>query len=354
MLDPKTMTPEQEEQARSEAFYLLKKFTSYTFLDKARALYQGYLNAYAKQINEQGYKSYTTWYKEFLSYMIPIEEGLRLLRNTPQKLEAYRQFEGCTSPISNLLFGRGAREIGISYEPFFQYLGMAEEDSDKPDEGVIKDVWDMTSLISAFESTVFDRLIVNNETWKGAMAYNYETLFEEPYYKALPRYKRPFEPYIYPFNFPTPLPPCPPRNTNKEGQVWSGQEIPVSGIYEPWFNGGQHVGCPNYFLEGQEAIEYQMEGTQDKEKVAWRLIWKDKRYLDGTVPPEEQDYLREPETETAQQMTTPSAQPGQPCPREGIWFAPHLKMKEIRMNLGEPMPGEQYGPTGGVTWYFKG
>jgi len=48
-----------------------------------------------------------------------------------------------------------------------------------------------------------------------------------------------------------------------------------------------------------------------------------------------------------------AAQPGQPCPKEGLWYAPHLQMKEVHMKLGESMPGETTGPTGGVTWYFK-
>jgi len=29
-------------------------------------------------------------------------------------------------------------------------------------------------------------------------------------------------------------------------------------------------------------------------------------------------------------------------------------MKEVSMKLGEPMPSEQVGPTGGVIWYFRG
>ena len=52
--------------------------------------------------------------------------------------------------------------------------------------------------------------------------------------------------------------------------------------------------------------------------------------------------------------TALSAQPGQPCPKEGLWFAPHLQMKEVHMKQGEPMPGQAIGITGGVTWYFKG
>ncbi|ATE59553.1 PoNe immunity protein domain-containing protein [Thauera sinica] len=48
-----------------------------------------------------------------------------------------------------------------------------------------------------------------------------------------------------------------------------------------------------------------------------------------------------------------SARPGEPCPREGVWFASHLVMKEIRMQAGEPMPGPARGASGGVVWYFK-
>lgn len=354
MLNPKTMTAQDEAAARAQAFYLLKRFTSFTFLDKARELYQGFLDAFASQLHDPHYANYVGPYKAYMKHMIPIEEGLHLLRYTPHKLEAYRHFEDCTRPISRSLFGRDAHETGISYEPFFQSLGMAEEESGQPDVGVIRQVLEVLEIIVQTRLTIFDRTTTNLETWGVSMAYNYETVFAEPYFWAAPRYKQRYCKFLYPFNFPTPLPPCPPRNTCQEGQVWSGQEIPVTGIYEPWFIDGVHVGCPNYFLAGQEAIEYQMEGTQDKEMVAWRLIWEDKRYLDGCIPPEEAHYLREPEPDPALQVQTLSAKPGEPCPKAGRWFAPHLQMKEVDMKLGEPMPAEVHGSTGGVTWYFRG
>jgi len=48
-----------------------------------------------------------------------------------------------------------------------------------------------------------------------------------------------------------------------------------------------------------------------------------------------------------------SAAPGSVCPKEGVWFAPHLRMKEIRMKQGETFPTESHGPTGAVTWYYR-
>ncbi|BDT67990.1 hypothetical protein os1_21710 [Comamonadaceae bacterium OS-1] len=50
-----------------------------------------------------------------------------------------------------------------------------------------------------------------------------------------------------------------------------------------------------------------------------------------------------------------SALPGQPCPKAGLWYAPHLRMREVRMELDELMPGVgERGVTGAVTWYYKG
>jgi len=52
---------------------------------------------------------------------------------------------------------------------------------------------------------------------------------------------------------------------------------------------------------------------------------------------------------------TLSALPGEPCPKEGIWFAPHLGMQEVRMRQGEPMPGmDETGRSGSVIWYWRG
>ena len=46
-----TMSREQEQGARAKAFYLLKKWTSFTFLNHAVRLYQDFLAAYAMQLN---------------------------------------------------------------------------------------------------------------------------------------------------------------------------------------------------------------------------------------------------------------------------------------------------------------
>ena len=49
MLNPKFMAPMQEQESRNKAFYLIKKYTSYTFLDQIRVLYQQFLDAFERQ-----------------------------------------------------------------------------------------------------------------------------------------------------------------------------------------------------------------------------------------------------------------------------------------------------------------
>lgn len=50
----------------------------------------------------------------------------------------------------------------------------------------------------------------------------------------------------------------------------------------------------------------------------------------------------------------PAAHPGQACPQAGLWFAPNLRNREVRMALGEPMPGVgEVGAIGEVIWYWR-
>jgi hypothetical protein len=105
---------------------------------------------------------------------------------------------------------------------------------------------------------------------------------------------------------PVPTPP-------KEVLVPTGGLIPCFGIWEPvkvdWSAGvagmfkkplapadGAYVldGCPNYLHEGGRAPTIAFpEDTPRREgrPTVWRLLWEDRRYLDGVVPEEERDYV---------------------------------------------------------------
>ena len=99
--------------------------------------------------------------------------------------------------------------------------------------------------------------------------------------------------------FPTVLPEVP--VPVDEITVRTGHQVPAFGIYEP-----QVVdGCFNYLLEGVPAPQAQLvddaEGDVSMRPVTWRLIWEDRRYLDGTIPVEERTYFPP--------VVTPSAAP---------------------------------------------
>ncbi len=139
--------------------------------------------------------------------------------------------------------------------------------------------------------------------------------------------------------YPADLPACPAKNESRVGEVASGEEIPIEGIWEPWFPAGK-VGCPNYFLKGSVAHAYLLEGTNDEYDVRWRLLWEDTRYRDGSIPEEESTYFPKSVAQTSLR-----ALPGETCPRTGRWQSPAVK-DSVHVEAGEPMPGPQHTSMG--------
>ncbi|MEB0014043.1 Imm72 family immunity protein [Glaciimonas sp. Gout2] len=368
-----TMTPEQEPLVRDQAFYLLKKYTSFTFIDQARLRYQGFLDAFLKQLknlspalqNDPDADFYQTRheyeYKEFLRQMIPMEQGLALLRSTPHKTEAYETLS--LPSFIGQLFGRYADEKGVYYDPFYIALGMTNEypgNSIHPSNhtAFVKDVMNASVINFTQGITVFECKnyvpfhLVDMNSLRQSQKWTYETLFFEPEW-PIPRI------------FPEYLPSCPPYNHNHQDQIFTGGTIPTDGIWEPWFimpifkntdpaKMAAKVGCPNYFLAGAVATEYQLEGTDTWEEVWWRLLWEDKRYLDGTIPAEEADYLKTRPPVAPQIFTDHKAYPGDVCPITGNWHAPHMQGKTVRLEAGNIMAGSKINAAGNaVTWYLK-
>ncbi|MEB0014424.1 Imm72 family immunity protein [Glaciimonas sp. Cout2] len=367
------MTPEQEQQARNQAFYLLKKYTSFTFLDQARLRYQGFLDAFVNQLKTpplavQNYRyavhaqtRHEEEYKEFLRQMISMEQGLALLRSTHHKQEAYNTIS--RTDFMEQLFGRYADEKGVCIDPFYIALGIVYEhpgNSIHPSNhtAFIKDViiaaaMNSTRRITTSNLKDYDPFrLVDWNSLRQSQKWTYETLFFEPEW-PIPRI------------FPDYLPSCPSYNRNHQDQIFTGGTIPTDGIWEPWFitpifkntdpaKMAAKVGCPNYFLAGAVATEYQLEGMDTWEEVWWRLLWEDKRYLDGTIPAEEADYLKTRPPVAPQIFTDHKAYPGDVCPITGNWHAPHMQGKTVRVEAGNIMPGSKINAAGNaVTWYLK-
>ncbi|HDR9179187.1 MULTISPECIES: Imm71 family immunity protein [Burkholderia] len=350
MLNTLTMTPEQESDARAKAFHLLKKWTSVTFLDHAVDLFRDFLHAYARQLdtpspNQQELEA--AYVNDFLSALIRMDQGIETLRQGADKRSAYDALITGSEKGGELLFGRSAHEVGRTYDPFFHALGV--RDSRFSDfeyaTGYAEGAWIEELSCQALKCTVglnFSEYLSYGKRADGGTRvfkhWTYESLFQDPLFPAW-RYWPPGRSY------PADLPPCPPKNESAAGEIHSGEEIPVEGIWEPWFPAGK-VGCPSYFLKGSIAHTYLLEGTNDEHAVAWRLLWEDKRYRDGSIPAEEATYFPTPVVQPRLR-----ALPGEPCPRRGYWQSPAVK-DSVHVEAGAPMPGPQRTTWGMVIWHY--
>lgn len=314
MWNPQTMSEDEEQQCRDKAFYLLKKYTSYTYLAHAAKHYEVFLDGYGAQLSDLNrvqpkpdlqrwfdanvadgtYQKYYGW---FLNGVAIIAEGLKLLRTTPYKAEAYKSLR--SDRLMSNLTGRGADFLGIEHDPFFIALGIHShsynDDNNEfaaaPIERAMLSFYTGLRCFSKLEQILLDY---------SSTSYTY--LLGNPEDSE----------YSPSAVFPPTLPPCPEPATDPAGQIWSDRVIPTTGIWEPWFckegffsgfwdrlrdtNTAKltgRVGCPNYFLAGTKAYNYGLENRSPlTERVAWRLLWQDDRYLNGTIPPEKTEYLR--------------------------------------------------------------
>lgn len=190
-------------------------------------------------------------------------------------------------------------------------------------------------------------------------ARNEENVFRTPRY--------PFKLDYVQFNFPSNLESVPaPSGTT----VDSGQEVPLSGIWEPeWQDASMkksrvvgirslftpieprdlRKGCMNYLVSGSVAPPYQKNSGVPIMPVRWRLIWEDTRYKDGVIPAEEAEYLAPAQqaSSSRQDINALRAKAGDLCPRAGIWKSIDANGISRRYKDGEPMAdlGSSYGLT---------
>ncbi|QIC74456.1 hypothetical protein FSC05_12485 [Acinetobacter indicus] len=362
-----------DQKARDQTFYLMKKYTSYRYLYVAYELEKEFVDAFEQQLrhpplnllNEpEGFKeSHEEELLYYLSDLSDTEKGLTELRKSKFKKEAYDlYFEG---NIQGRIFGRYGDEHGLLYDVFYQNLGIGREPN-----GNIFIAHDHTRYIlklliaRAMEGITVNTLYnvsydVPNNNRIYYKKWSYESLFSKLNW---PPCKQIVEPII----------PCPNYNESSKGQIHSGEEIQISGIYEPWFEKSVYqkltndsdyniyVGCPNYFLEGTEATQYKLEGTDDWYDVKWRLIWEDNRYIDGTIPEEEKNYIfdienigkqaNQPEIESTEKLNMAA---GRVCPKAGYWYTTAKSNSRQYFKQGDIFPDFE-SDWGDVYWQFDG
>ncbi|WP_176061986.1 Imm72 family immunity protein, partial [Paraburkholderia phymatum] len=248
--------------------------------------------------------------------------------------------------FSSYIWGRKYEELGAD-DPndLFYKIGYRRNPEDSI--GVFGKANLSSSLLSVALTTINKASVLylsDKHDARSIKRWTYESIF----FDDLPSNAIP------PIRFPAQFSKCPPRNEDNTGEVWSGRQIPVTGIWEPWaINPKIGVRCPNYYLVGDTASQYQFEGTDTLEDVRWRLIWKDSRYASGQTPYEEDEYFAPDPSANLNAPIMRKASPGEVCPESGEWFAPNLNNKTFTMNAGEIMPGPELGSTGAVIWYLK-
>lgn len=128
------MQANQVFELRDKAFYLIKKYTSYTFLDYVRGLYQQFLYGFEQQLKdppleilEHKYTEHMQFrhedeYLHYLEKMVQLEEGLNNLLITKHKQENY--YTILRPDYIDWMFDRYADENGIIDDPFYILLGL--------------------------------------------------------------------------------------------------------------------------------------------------------------------------------------------------------------------------------------
>ena len=340
------MAGRNDEAARDRAFYLLKKYTSATLLRRAIDLYAEFLRDFEREIARPEVDiDYSCDLVRFLRFLQPMEYARPLLTDPARRPEAFAMLREAVE-FSSYIWGRRYEELGAD-DPkgLFYKLGYRRNPEDSIELFGKVDL--SSTLISLLLGTLNKaaQTYLSEPVWKArsVMCWTYESIF----FDALPIN------HVPPIVFPEKVPPCPPRNEESEGQIWSGQTIPVTGIWEPWsLDPNVGVRCPNYFLAGDTASQYQLEGTDTLEDVRWRLIWKDTRYTSGGIPEEESEYFA-PEQLAVLGVRSRLARAGTTCPESGDWYSPQLKQRR-RVEHGDPMPGpETTRWNDDVVWYLR-
>ena len=344
------------EEDRKKVFWLLKKYSSYTAWKALGDAYAEFVKAweYAMSHTPGGGGPYAIdWYKDILDGQIAFEKGLPLLR------------EGQRSVFRNTSTGYLARAADaivfvsrIMDPEEFVHDWMPNKDE------VIRATKELDARTSGLLSTC-----EGDDT--PVVAYGMALMFR---------------PLNAPFNYPSHLPDVPaPTDTTAN----TGEELAITGIWEPeweiapsvddpspsrvglWNSVGQYAsgllkpldtspakiekGGMSYLLAGTGAAKYK-EGELDPEiNVTWRLIWADQRYLDGTIPEEENDYL----AEAVQEAPRPNhgrlrGLRNEIVPKTGWWHSiarPNGQALHY-FEAGQHFPDWQFTTTGEVIWDY--
>lgn len=354
-------------EAKTKILYFIKLFTSYSFLKEIYELNKAFVDAFEKQlrnpkdfllINDYDQRRHE---KELIMYLYVLdieEKALPILLNNKYKKTAYNDF--ISEDIYSTIFGRYGDERALEEDTFYKSLGMQGRDSGWMFQNVHRH--HIKKICIANEFLTFLKITLSDQRYEYFMP-NYPNLYLKWSYES-------FNKFMY-WEFIKNGKISNNHVESKGGieyEIYSGHEIKISGIYEPWFekpvyekltqdlNYNIYVGCPNYFLNGTIATQYKLETTEDWYDVNWRLIWEDTRYLDGTIPQEELAYKFNLDITTSSNIPENnheklSVRAGEKVPQFGYWYTTAKKNSRQYFKQGDIFPNFE-SDWGEVYWYF--
>ncbi|CBJ40354.1 conserved hypothethical protein (plasmid) [Ralstonia solanacearum CMR15] len=336
---------------RKQIFYWLKQISSYTAWNRIFSFYQAWAGAAehcARLMSEQGVtdlpKGPASDYRSILNGLAHCEEAVLRLKNGDKRIfkyDANGELAMANRPLSHWNDLMARVEWG-------EYRAWSDDDT----PGWTAYHRALQALLQSWEECASDILepsYLDTDSLTFCNEYLRETLNQ--------------------MTFPDPLPEVPdPKDATL---IRSGKRIPCSGIWEPVDAPKPRVfsllrnneppkgpfliiGTMSYLHGGSDAPNMAAFAEEHGLPATWRLIWRDTRYEDGTIPEEERDYVflkPEPAKEEARPVTSAAhdsliwAESGQHAPQAGLWLAEHDLQASVTLQAGEVLPLHQGRPT---------
>ncbi|OLH70369.1 hypothetical protein IXO675_019850 [Xanthomonas oryzae pv. oryzae] len=331
------------ELERRQMFYQLKKESSFTAWNRLFELYQAWADVTERSVREADSKGWLdesgiseSDYVGIIKGLAHQEEGVRRLRKGDKrvfKFDANGEFVMANPIVSHwhqMVWRIEMRENGINEE--------------------------MTPLWDEFCFRLREMGNLKSEIWTDIIEGRY---LEDP---APNIYGQWFRENVSRMTFPPVIPdvPDPVENT----LVATGSRIPCSGIWEPvdapkpkkfsLFSKPDvpkgflpYIAAMNYLHGGSDAPKARQETETDSAypDVVWRLIWRDDRYEDGTIPDEEAEYVfMKPLTSAPSEDSvrpnrrSVSAISGQRASHSGRWLVMDDLNATAELNEGDELP----------------
>jgi hypothetical protein len=330
------------EQERRQIFYWLKRISSYTAWNRILGYYKAWVETVEQSVRIAVDKG---WIKEtgmpesdliaILKALSHFEEGVRRLRAGDKRV---------FKRDANGEFAMG----NIQYNYFRELLHRIDTGDMGIDEAHTP-LWDefkhTLNLLGRASDECWPEIIESR--WIGDPA---RTWFNDYLRDKLAK-----------MTFPVPLPDVP--DPQKDVLITSGSQMPFSGIWEPinapvkkgftlFRTETAHrgpfdpIGTAAYLHGGSTTPNMMVRGNRDGMPCTWRLLWRDDRYEDGTIPAEEASYVfLEPQTVApvpVAQVVVPSnihvAKTGQAAPYAGRWLVENDLQASVTLAQGEPLP----------------